>query len=131
MLSNSEIPKGSSIEYMPFAAIGGTGSNSLKLPVADVSVDTVIISTGIEALSNPREAFRDIWRVLKPRGKCLICFAGSPNVVDLQPIKMWTTMTEEQKIWIAGSYYQYSAGQGWENIEGSVFISINLCSDDI
>jgi hypothetical protein len=31
---------------------------------------------------------------------------------------MWTTMNDEQKIWIAGSYYYYSAGEGWANIEG-------------
>ena len=32
--------------------------------------------------------------------------------------KMWTTMNDEQKIWIAGSYFHYSAGAGWEAIEG-------------
>ena len=32
-------------------------------------------------------------------------------------MKMWATMTLEQKMWIAGSYFHYSAVDGWENIE--------------
>ena len=32
-------------------------------------------------------------------------------------MKMWATMTLEQKMWIAGSYFNYSAVDGWENIE--------------
>ena len=97
----------------PSVAVTSSG-----ISAADNTYDAVVFSAGVEALSNPREVFRDVWRVLKPQGKCIICFAGKPNVPDLQPIKMWTTMTDEQKIWIAGSYYQYSAGEGWENIEG-------------
>ena len=30
---------------------------------------------------------------------------------------MWATMTLEQKMRIAGSYFHYSAVDGWENIE--------------
>jgi len=102
---------GSKIEHSP-------GSPARGIPFSDGTFDAVVVSNGVEAFKNPRDAFRDIWRVLKPKGKCVICFAGKPNVPDLLPIKMWTTMTDEQKIWIAGSYYQYSAGEGWENIEG-------------
>ena len=109
-----------STSYLSLAQTGWVSSGSLsgKLPFDDASVDTVVLSMGIEAFKSPREAFREIWRVLKYRGKCIICFAGVPNLLGMEPIKMWTTMTDEQKIWIAGSYYQYSAGNGWENIEG-------------
>jgi hypothetical protein len=31
---------------------------------------------------------------------------------------MWTTMNDEQKIWIVGSYFHYSASEGWTDIEG-------------
>ena len=92
--------------------------NVTTIPLPDDGFDIIIMSTGVESLINPRDFFRDVWRILKPRGKCIICFSGNPNIPNLQPVKMWTTMTAEQKIWIAGSYYQYSAGEGWENIEG-------------
>ena len=46
----------------------------------------------------------------------MVCF---PKVVEsLKPVKMWTTMNEEQKIWIVGSYFHYSVGEGFEQIEG-------------
>ena len=46
----------------------------------------------------------------------MVCF---PKTVEsLRPVKMWTTMNEEQKIWIVGSYYHYSVGEGFDQIEG-------------
>ena len=96
----------------------GADGNTVALSFSDETFDTVVVTSGIEAVKNPRELFRDVWRVLKPKGKCIICFGGKPNVSGGQPLRMWTTMNDEQKIWIAGSYYQYSTGAGWENIEG-------------
>lgn len=93
-------------------------SDKVVLPYSDAMFDTIIVSSGIESFTNPRDVFREIWRVLKPNGKCIVCFAGKPNIDGLQPVKMWTTMTNEQKIWIVGSYYQYSAFEGWVDIEG-------------
>ena len=95
------------------------GTDAL-MPFAKNAYDVIVVTSGIESLSEPRDVFREIWRVLKPGGRCIVCFSGKPNIPELQPVKMWTTMTEEQKIWIVGSYYQYSAGEGWENIEGYV-----------
>jgi SAM-dependent methyltransferase len=98
--------------------IAGADGNTIAMSFPDESFDTVVVTSGIEAVKNPRELFRDVWRVLKPKGKCIICFGGKPNVSGGQPLRLWTTMNDEQKIWIAGSYYQYSTGAGWENIEG-------------
>ena len=94
------------------------GVSEVVMPFDKEAFDTVLFSTAVESLVEPRDVFREIWRVLKPGGRCIVCFSGKPNIPDLKPIKMWTTMTEEQKIWIVGSYYQYSAAEGWENIEG-------------
>jgi hypothetical protein len=88
------------------------------LPYASNTFDRIIISSGIESLSDPRQLFRDIWRVLKPGGTCITCFSGKIYSPYEKSAKMWTTMNDEQKIWIAGSYYHYSAGMGWEGIEG-------------
>lgn len=53
----------------------------------------------------------------------MVCF---PKTVEsLRPVKMWTTMNEEQKIWIVGSYYHYSVGEGFDQIEGYDLFNAN------
>lgn len=91
-----------------------------KFPSESNSFDAVVLTDGVECLTNPRDVFREVWRVLKPGGKCLVCFASKPSALPdkMSPVKTWTTMTTEQKIWIVGSYFQYSAGPGWKGIEG-------------
>ena len=91
-----------------------------KFPQESGTYDVVVVTDGIESLTNPRDVFREIWRVMKPGGRCLVCFSSKPSKLPLRtsPVKMWTTMTNEQKIWIVGSYFQYSAGPGWKKIEG-------------
>lgn len=90
--------------------------DTVTLPYEAQSFDRIVISSAIEALSDPRDTFREIWRVLKPGGQALICFTRRNKAK--RPLRMWTTMTDEQKIWIVGSYFHYSAGEGWMDIEG-------------
>ena len=47
--------------------------------------------------------FKELWRVVKPPGICML--QCEPNLPEKSavPIKMWATMTLEQKMWIAGS----------------------------
>ena len=63
--------------------------------------------------------FKELWRVVKPSGICFSWFSSEPNLPEksADPIKMRATMTLEQKMWIAGSYFHFSAVDGWENIE--------------
>jgi hypothetical protein len=75
-----------------------------------------VFTSSIDCLLNPRDLFKEIYRVLKPGGKCFVSFSSSPD--GNIPVQMWTTMNDEQKIWITGSYFHYSAGDGWVNIEG-------------
>lgn len=102
-----------------------------KFPYPSNSFNTVIVTDGLESLTNPRDVFREIWRVLKPGGRCLCCFSSMPAKLPAMtsPVKMWTTMTDEQKIWIVGSYYQYSAGPGWKDIEGYDLLEIEKATE--
>jgi SAM-dependent methyltransferase len=81
---------------------------STSLPYESAFYDHIVISSGIEYVSEPRDLFREVWRVLRPGGRCFVSFLDKPVSVGIQEIspisalKMWTTMTEEQKIWIAG-----------------------------
>jgi SAM-dependent methyltransferase len=101
-----------------FFSIDGD-SPSLTLPFAANSFSTVVFRSGVEHFTKPTEAFTELWRVTKPGGKCFVCFSGKPQLpAPLAPVKMWQTMSDEQKIWITGSYFHYSTLGGWENIEG-------------
>jgi len=98
-------------------------TNSYSLPFPTASFDHAVISGGIEYVTEPRELFRELWRVLRPGAKCFVTFVDKPQkcsdlTAPLTPLQMWETMTAEQKLWIAGSYFNYSSRFGWENIEG-------------
>jgi SAM-dependent methyltransferase len=97
-----------------------TFANGNEIDFPTESFDKFILLNGVEYLYEPRDFFRELWRVLKPSGLGFIGFSSKPAFVDDKafPIKMWLTMTDEQKIWIAGSYFHYSAITGWEKIEG-------------
>lgn len=75
-----------------------------SLPYESNSFDYIVVSSGVEGIEDPRDLFKEIWRVLKPEGRCLISFQSKPSSSVPKPMKMWTTMTDEQKIWIAGRF---------------------------
>ena len=91
-------------------------NEALTIPSNSNSYDNIVFASSVDSLLNPRDLFKEIWRVLKPGGKCFVSFSSLPD--GTIPAQMWTTMNDEQKIWITGSYFHYSAGEGWINIEG-------------
>jgi len=78
----------------------------------------VVFTSGIETILDPRVYFRNIWKLLKPGGTCFIFVSDLPVPGVDRTFKMWSNMNNEQKMWIAGSYYHYSVEQGWESTEG-------------
>ena len=32
--------------------------------------------------------------------------------------KQWRDMTDDQHMWVCGSFFQFSAGEGWEGLKG-------------
>ena len=87
------------------------------------SMDYVVISSGIEYVSRPQALLRDVLRVLKPGGMVFTFFSSSGLDSTLSPLKMWTTMNDEQKIWVAGAYYHYAGGESYQDIEGYDLLS--------
>ena len=88
------------------------------LPFEPSSFDYVVISSGIEYVENPKDLFKSVLRVLKPGGRCFVTFSSKGLEESLSPLKMWTTMNDEQKMWIAGAYYHYAGGEGYQEIAG-------------
>lgn len=89
-----------------------------KYDYSDELFDAIIVLTGFDASSKPRDDFRELWRVLKPGGTCNVVFYGGTNQTsDQQPVKLWSTTNDEQKIWISGAFMQYAVQGGWNQIE--------------
>ena len=57
-------------------------------PLADASVDRLIVAHGLEEASDPRRLMREIWRVLAPDGKVIIVAShrrGLWSMLDTSP----------------------------------------------
>jgi SAM-dependent methyltransferase len=80
--------------------------------------DTVVVMVGIDSITQPRETIREVWKALKPGGELFLCFMGGNGNGAVKPVKLWTTTTDEQKIWVVGSYAYYAVPEGWSSIEG-------------
>ena len=48
-------------------------ADATKLPFADESVDAVTISFGLRNVQKPKDALKEMFRVLKPNGRVVIC----------------------------------------------------------
>jgi len=93
---------------------------SVKLPFADASVDVVLCTNCMEFLVEPVAAFREVYRVLKPKGACQIAFVSKgayDNGSGERMAKYWGDFTDAQKMYVAGSFYQFSGG-GWSQLKG-------------
>lgn len=55
-------------------------ADALRLPFADESFEAVSIAFGLRNLSNVEEGLRELWRVLKPKGKVAILEFSRPVV---------------------------------------------------
>lgn len=85
------------------------------------SFDAVIMANTIDFLNNPREVFKSSWRALKPGGIMIVPFLSKDAYTDKFDeafTKQWRDMTDDQHMWVCGSFFQFSAGDGWEGLQG-------------
>jgi SAM-dependent methyltransferase len=83
--------------------------------------DAIIMSNTIDFLTHPREVFRSAWNLLKPGGIMLVAFSTQKaygNKFERAQTKMWRDFNDDQHMWITGSFFQFSAGDGWEKLLG-------------
>jgi len=98
----------------------GVDSDELNQLGSD-TFDVILIANTIEFLTQPREVFKSCWRALKPGGIMMVAFpereALKEKFGDAQT-KMWRGYNDDQHMWMAGSFFQFSAGDGWEGLKG-------------
>lgn len=83
--------------------------------------DAIIMTNTIDFLMHPREVYRTAWQLLKPGGIMLVAFTSKkayPDKFERAQTKMWRDFNDDQHMWIAGSFFQFSAADGWENLLG-------------
>lgn len=99
---------------------GDVDSDELRR-LTDEGFDAVIMANTADYLTHPREVFKTAWLLLKPGGLCINAFSTNKAFGDTfqrAQTKMWRDYNDDQHMWVAGSFYQFSAGDGWENVQG-------------
>lgn len=83
--------------------------------------DVILMANTIDFLTNPREVFRSAWFLLKPGGTMIVPFTNTEaysGKFDRVQTRMWRERNDDQHMWICGSFFQFSAGDGWKGLKG-------------
>lgn len=83
--------------------------------------DVILLANTVAFLTAPREVFRTAWYLLKPGGTMIVAFPGkdsNKNVFGEAQTKLWRDYNDDQHLWMTGSFFQFSAGNGWESLKG-------------
>jgi demethylmenaquinone methyltransferase/2-methoxy-6-polyprenyl-1,4-benzoquinol methylase len=68
------------------ASVPFLAADALALPFRDRAFDLVTIAFGLRNLADPSHGLREVWRVLRPRGRILILEFAKPSVPILGPL---------------------------------------------
>lgn len=86
--------------------------------LAQEPFDAIIMTDTIDYLTFPREVFRSAWYLLKPGGTMFVSFSGKSKDNEDAQTGIWTQYNDDQHLWMAGSFFHFSAGDGWEQLLG-------------
>lgn len=98
----------------------GVDSDDLR-KLGSNTFDVILMANTIDFLTNPREVFKSAWSLLKPGGLMMVPFMSKDaynEKFERAQTKMWRDLNDDQHMWIAGSFFQFSAGDGWEGLKG-------------
>eukprot|EP00529_Nitzschia_sp_RCC80_P016511 CAMPEP_0113496322 /NCGR_PEP_ID=MMETSP0014_2-20120614/30062_1 /TAXON_ID=2857 /ORGANISM="Nitzschia sp." /LENGTH=678 /DNA_ID=CAMNT_0000390241 /DNA_START=42 /DNA_END=2078 /DNA_ORIENTATION=- /assembly_acc=CAM_ASM_000159 len=95
-------------------------SNELR-QLGSEPFDAIIMANTADFLTHPREVYKTAWRLLKPGGIMIVAFTSKTAYTDKferAQTMMWRNYNDDQHMWAFGSFFQFSAGEGWENLLG-------------
>ena len=85
------------------------------LPFEDESFDYVVNAVSVDYLSNPKEIFNEMWRVLKPNGVAVMSWSN--RMFPTKVIDMWLRVSEEERVKIVQAYFLHN-GAPFTNVHG-------------
>jgi ubiquinone/menaquinone biosynthesis C-methylase UbiE len=77
-----------------------------KLPFDDASFDKVTCVVSVDYLNKPQEVFKEIGRVLRPGGECIISMSN--RCFPTKAFQIWLQTNDLEHIFITGSFFHYS-----------------------
>lgn len=120
MEENSSLTEKVIVDLNKVIEEGDVDSDELR-KLAEEPFDAIILANTADYLTHPREVFKTVWLLLKPGGTCINSFSTNKAFGDKfqrAQTRMWRDYNDDQHMWVAGSFYQFSAGEGWENVMG-------------
>lgn len=98
------------------------GINSEELErLAAVQFDAILMANTVDFLTSPREVYKTAWSLLKPGGIMIVAFSNKDaykSKFERAQTKMWRDFNDDQHMWVCGSFFQFSAGDGWMDLKG-------------
>ncbi|MBE7163127.1 MAG: class I SAM-dependent methyltransferase [Williamsia herbipolensis] len=76
------------------------------LPFADASFDTVVSTVSVDYLTRPVEVFREVARVLRPRGKFAVTFSN--RCFPTKAVRGWLSTDDAGHVRIVRDYFAAS-----------------------
>eukprot|EP00428_Durinskia_dybowskii_P012579 CAMPEP_0170215434 /NCGR_PEP_ID=MMETSP0116_2-20130129/7353_1 /TAXON_ID=400756 /ORGANISM="Durinskia baltica, Strain CSIRO CS-38" /LENGTH=221 /DNA_ID=CAMNT_0010466009 /DNA_START=84 /DNA_END=749 /DNA_ORIENTATION=+ len=76
------------------------------LPFEDASFDKVTCVVSVDYLNKPLQVFKEIGRVLRPGGECLISMSN--RCFPTKAFQIWLQTNDLEHIFITGSFFHYS-----------------------
>eukprot|EP00531_Pseudo-nitzschia_arenysensis_P014231 CAMPEP_0116147504 /NCGR_PEP_ID=MMETSP0329-20121206/17788_1 /TAXON_ID=697910 /ORGANISM="Pseudo-nitzschia arenysensis, Strain B593" /LENGTH=646 /DNA_ID=CAMNT_0003643433 /DNA_START=38 /DNA_END=1978 /DNA_ORIENTATION=+ len=120
MEENSSLTEKYVVDLNEVVVDGDVDSDELRKLMED-PFDVIIMSNTADFLMHPREVFKSAFLLLKPGGTCINAFSTTKAFGDKfsrAQTRMWVDYNDDQHMWVAGSFYQFSAGDGWQNVRG-------------
>jgi SAM-dependent methyltransferase len=77
-----------------------------SLPFEDASFDKVTCVVSVDYLTKPKEIFKEIGRVLKPRGICILSISN--RCFPTKAWNLWLRTNDLEHVFIAGSFFHYA-----------------------
>ncbi len=78
------------------------------LPFEDNEFDVVINTVSIDYVVHPVELFREVHRILKPKGLFIVVFSN--RMFPPKAVYIWKTLTESQRCDLVKRYFQLAGG---------------------